>query len=130
MGLDNGIIVNKTGVEAVDVKLGKLASYIFPNGDYEFAYWRKCWNVRYIIFEVLQRGEDNGVVPDVTRDEVVKIIQCLKRINRYNFYDGPGCVWNWHEFKLIKRHSIARLKKLARMMKRHPEIEVYFYDSY
>lgn len=99
----------------------------------EVAYWRKCWNVRYVIFDVLRRGDENDSVIDITREELVEIINRLESdINYFDFLEGGSysCIWDWNTLRSIQKRNIKNLKKLARMMKRHPEIEVYFYDSY
>ena len=101
--------------------------------DLEVAYWRKCWNVRYVIFDVLRRGDDNDSVIDITREELVEIINRLESdINYFDFLEGGSysCIWDWNTLRRIQKRNIKNLKKLAKMMKRHPEIEVYFYDSY
>ena len=103
------------------------------NYDLEVAYWRKCWNVRHIIFDVLRRGDDNDSVIEITREEVLEIIKRLENDLRYfDFLEGEwgGCIWDWNTFRRIQKRNIKGLKKLAKMMKRHPEIEVIFYDSY
>lgn len=101
--------------------------------DLEVAYWRKCWNVRAIIFDVLRRGDDNDSVIDITREEVLEIIKRLQDdLHYFDFLDDDwgGCIWEWNIFRNIQKRNIKNLKKLVKMMKRHPEIEVYFYDSY
>ena len=99
--------------------------------DLEVAYWRKCWNVRHIIFDVLCRGDD--FIYNIAREELVEIIRRLEDdLHYFDFLEGEwgSCIWDWNTFRRIQKRNIKNLKKLARMMKRHPEIEVYFYDSY
>jgi hypothetical protein len=99
----------------------------------EVAYWRKCWNVRAIIFDVLGRGDDNNSVIDITREELVEIIHRLEDgLHYFDFLEEEwgGCIWEWNTFRRIQKWNLKRLKKLAHMMKRHLEIEVIFYDSY
>ena len=99
----------------------------------EVAYWRKCWNVRAIIFDVLRRGDDNDSVIDITREELVEIIHRLEDdLHYFDFLEGEwgSCIWEWNTFRRIQKRNMKNLKKLAGMMKRHPEIEVIFYDSY
>lgn len=133
MGLDNGIEVRRKDnlpncVLCFDEEWTRKNNY-----DLEVAYWRKCWNVRYVIFDVLRRGDDNDSVIDITREELVEIIKRLESdINYFDFLEGGSysCIWDWNTLRRIQKRNIKNLKKLARMMKRHPEIEVYFYDSY
>ena len=133
MGLDNGIEIRRKGnlpncALCFDEDWRKKHGY-----DLEVAYWRKCWNVRYVIFDVLRRGDDNDSVIDITREEVLEIIRRLEDDFHYSDFldnDYGGCIWEWNTFRNIQKRNIKNLKKLAKMMKRHPEIEVYFYDSY
>lgn len=125
MGLDNGIEIRRKEnlpncALCFDEEWRKQHGY-----DLEVAYWRKCWNVRAIIFDVLGRGEDNNSVIQVTREEIIEIIKRLQNDLRY--YD---CIWDWNMLRRIQKRNIKNLKKLEDMMRRHPEIEVYFYDSY
>ncbi len=133
MGLDNGIeIKRKDNLPNCvlcfdDDEWRKQRGY-----DLEVAYWRKCWNVRAIIFSVIDDREDDCVY-DITREQLVEIIHRLEDDLHYcNFLMGEwgGCIWEWNEFRGIQKRNLKNLKKLAGMMKRHPEIEVIFYDSY
>jgi hypothetical protein len=133
MGLDNGIeIKRKDNLPNCvlcfdDDEWRKQRGY-----DLEVAYWRKCWNVRGIIFSVIDDREDDCVY-NVTREELVEIIHRLENdLHYFDFLEGEwgSCIWEWNDFRRIQKWNIKNLKKLARMMKRHPEIEVIFYDSY
>lgn len=100
--------------------------------DLGVAYWRKCWNVRAIIFDVISNGEDDCGTYDITREELVEIIHHLENdLHYFDFLEGEwDSIWDWNTFRRIQKRNIKNLKKLAGMMKRHPEIEVIFYDSY
>ena len=133
MGLDNGIEIRRKDnlpicVLCFDEEWTKKNNY-----DLEVAYWRKCWNVRNIIFDVLRRGDDNDSVINVTREELIEIIHRLEDDLHYSDFlegDWGSCIWEWNTFRRIQKRNMKNLKKLAKMMKRHPEIEVIFYDSY
>ena len=134
MGLDNGIEVRRKDnlpncVLCFDDDEWRRR-HVY---DLEVAYWRKCWNVRNIIFDVLRRGDDNDSVIDITREELLEIIKRLEDdLHYFDFLEGEwgGCIWEWNDFRRFQKWNLKNLKKLARMMKRHPEIEVIFYDSY
>ena len=133
MGLDNGIQIRRKDnlpncALCFDSEWREKYSY-----DLEVAYWRKCWNVRRVIFDVLRDGDDDECIIDITREEVLEIIKRLE--NDFHYFDfladeWSDCIWMWNAFRKIQKRNIKNLKKLAKMMKRHPEIEVYFYDSY
>ena len=135
MGLDNGIQFKILDRE----KFGDIPKWFKReswedqhNFDYEVLYWRKCWNVRHIILDVLGEGSDDGYEFDITREELVEIIHRLEDdLHYFDFLEGEwgSCIWEWNEFRYIRKRNIKNLKKLAKMMKRYPEIEVIFYES-
>ena len=134
MGLDNGIEVRRKDNLPNCVLCFDNDEWRKQRGyDLEVAYWRKCWNVRHIILDVLGDGSDDGYEFDITREELVEIIHRLENdLHYFAFLDGGwgSCIWEWNEFRGIHKWNLKNLKKLVGMMKRHPEIEVIFYDSY
>ena len=134
MGLDNGIEIKRKDNLPNCVLCFDDDEWRKQHGyDLEVAYWRKCWNVRRIIFDVLRRGDDNDSVIDITREELVEIIHRLEDdLHYFDFLEERwgSCIWTWNEFRSIQKRNIKNLKKLVRMMKRYPEIKVIFYDSY
>ena len=133
MGLDNGIIARKSSNEKVNAKLLALNTYTYSEGDHEIAYWRKCWNVRGAIAEVIGGIYDNGETP-LMYEDIIAVIKRLKQFNKKNWSGScwdEGSIWDWDEIKKSHRGCIKRLEKLACLIKKHPgEIDVYFYDSY
>jgi len=132
MGLDNGIEIKRRA------DLPTLAFAYFDeeyrakhNYDLEVAYWRKCWNVRRIIIDVLDVREDNDSYTTMTIDDVDAVITALCKINKKNWLDCGSTIWDWKEFKGIQRRNIRNLRRLRHMMRKKPEVfEVYFYDSW
>lgn len=112
MGLDNGIIIkNKDGSEE------------------EICYWRKCWNVRAEIFDIIGHECEVYEYP-LSLDNVVDVYYRLKTFNRRNWTENEHSIWSWNEAKRGIKEDIHQLKKLIKRMKKEPDIEVYFYDSY
>lgn len=101
------------------------------NYDLEVAYWRKCWNVRSIIMDILKVKDDNDSYTIMTIDDVDAVITALRKINKKNWLDRGSTIWEWKEFKGMQRDNIRNLRRLRRMMRKKPEVfEVYFYDSW
>lgn len=131
MGLDNGICV-KRNEKAMNIydKLKRFEKdwdkkYEF---DFEVAYWRKCWNVRALIFDCMGGGEDNGCTP-IKHEDIPKIITALKSLNADNWNEDGGSIWEWEEQKPWIKQYIKNLKYLYRLMDKY-DLDVYFYDSY
>lgn len=134
MGLDNGICVKNTEKSrALHEKLNKFSDsdYTERGSDYDFAYWRKCWNVREDILQLVREYDDEFSYTLAVED-VEKIIGILSNYNFQNWKCGGflGSIWTWRDHKKINSRHIRQLKYLVRLMKRYPELEVYFYDSY
>lgn len=130
MGLDNGIMIKRATVTpkaaaAFDEEWRDSNGY-----DLEVAYWRKCWNVRTIILMTLNIWSDNDYECSMTIDDIVKVINALKKINKKNYVDCGSCIWDWSEFKSIQRRNLRNLRRLVRIMRRDKGLHVYFYDSY
>ena len=128
MGLDNGIIVKKTELTKRLFKVKKNCLYEYT-GDFEIAYWRKCWNVRTDIFTVTRGWNNDQSYTSLDRDDIYNIIKLLKSYNKKT-WDSNNSIWTWEEHKTANKRHIKYLKFLYKIMKKYPEIEVYFYDSY
>lgn len=113
MGLDNGIIVkNKNDTKE------------------EICYWRRCWNIRNKIFEIIEKHSDEEYKYSLSLDNVVDIYYMLKNLNKKNWFDDGSSIWDWEDIKKSIKGNIKALNKLIKRMKKEPELEVIFYDSY
>lgn len=128
MGLDNGIIVKKTELTKRLFKVKKNCFYEYID-DFEIAYWRKCWNVRTDIFDITRGWNNDQSYTALDRDDLYNIIKLLKSYNKKT-WDSGDSIWTWKEHKRCNRRHIRYLRRLARLMKKYPDLEVYFYDSY
>lgn len=132
MGLDNGIQIkrNETSMKIYN-KLKRFESSFDKEHDFDFevCYWRKCWNVRHLIFDCLSSDEDENYEYKIERDDISKIISILKSLNENNWRDDGGSIWDWSDQKHHIKHHIKNLKYLHRLMGKY-DLDVYFYDSY
>lgn len=134
MGLDNGIIIKRNEYSNKIKALKRFVDSYDKEEKYDFdvCYWRKCWNVRHDILNILDSGEDEEYYFILSIKNVKQIIKILKSYNEKTWeYGGwSGSIWLWSEHKKVNRKHIKNLKRLIRLMKKYPELEVYFYDSY
>lgn len=131
MGLDNSIEVKRT---AFSTNLKELQPYALSwdkkkEFDFEFAYWRKCWNVRAAILNCLEDPVDNYNEP-LSVSDIDRIIEALKGFNKNNWEDMGSSIWTWQEQKPRLKEAIKNLKRLEELMIKYPELEVVFVDSY
>lgn len=131
MGLDNGIMIERSNALPECVLRSFDKDWRMRDGfDLEVAYWRKCWGVRSIIYNVLGQSDENDSEIGISRNDVLAVIRALKTLNKNNWNEEGSEYWSWDEYKDTHRWSLRRLKKLARIMYWYPNISVYFYDSY
>lgn len=127
MGLDNGIRIIST---KEDIVPERLRDSVDP---FEIAYWRKCHGIRSEILHFLSIGRD--VLGETTftldREDIGNIIELMKLyLNKRYWNDHADSIWDFNTFRPTQAKNIKRLKWLYRYMDKHPDIEVYFYDSY
>lgn len=136
MGLDNGICIKRNAysesikplVKAFEKDWAKEYGYSF-----EVCYWRKCWNIRGAIIDILEMDIDNDVEVGLSEFNIEDIITFLKSLNEDNWGDYGYSIWEFKgedKFYKIIKQQIKNLKKLLKLMRKYPDLQVYFYDSY
>lgn len=130
MGLDNGIVIRRNTAPECASKIFHEEEWEKKYNHIDVAYWRKCWNVRNRVFDLLEIEDFNDSETTMTADDVKRVIAELRKLNSANYCDRGDCIWDWGDFKRISRRNIRALKQLARLMKKYPNMEVYFYDSW
>lgn len=126
MGLDNGFIVKKT--EDMPWRVKMLCQHEYSD-NIEVAYWRKCHQVRAIVLNIL--GDENDeYVYDVSREQLLDIISELTKNIKRKWYEYDSPFWEWKDYKINHKKNVRNLRRLAKLMKKYPDIVVEFYDSY
>ena len=145
MGLDNGIVLKIKDKE----KFGsdRLPSWM-PRADWEdegnypweILYWRKCWNIRDVIFQHLKDNHiktseecefDMPMSLEVFWNLCVKLEKCYteKWWNEHN-----DSIWSWEEVDDSGNYK-EQLMRACRLVgwletKDPSSYEICFYDSY
>ena len=128
MGLDNAIYLRKKDLpKQFNCFATKGRVY---DSDIEIAYWRKCWQVRRLIYQAINMPAENDSVVELSREDVLAIIKALTKNIKQKWYEYDPPYWEWKEYKYNHRENIRRLRRLARLMKKYPNVIVEFYDSY
>lgn len=104
---------------------------IETNGDVELAYWRKCWGIRNEILWTLGVDCQGGGDYIVSREKLKEIIEVLKKFTNKEYWeDNADSIWEYDEFKDNQKQNIKQLRWIYRYMKWHPDVRLFFYDSY
>ena len=103
--------------------------------EYEFAYFRKCWNIRTKFFEYFPPDKPNNSHTYLTIGDLITVIEkVLKYFLDEENWDRGESIWDWH----IQVAPIAKAIKDLRFFLidveaegiKNKDIEIYFYDSY
>lgn len=135
MGLDNSIQIKRnTSTNSIpELKQFELAYDNKHQFDFEICYWRKCYNIRNMIMDVIESARDNDNSDILTTTDIEKIIHGLQSFNSANWQENGGSIWDWDDEEYPYSEKIQRdienLKNLQTLMKKY-DLEVYFYDSY
>ena len=135
MGLDNGIQIKRnTSTNSIpELKQFELSYDNKHQFDFEICYWRKCYNIRNMIMDVIESARDNDNSDILTTTDIEKIIHGLQSFNSANWQENGGSIWDWDDEEYPYSEKIQRdienLKNLQTLMEKY-DLEVYFYDSY
>ena len=142
MGLDNGI----TLITRQKINENNIPPYIHLEKDewddehksngyhYDICYWRKCWNIRNIVFDL---DDINGIDCGTFELEIKHIIELREKFIEYLFdiqkwqddYEDGRTIWDADDMIPHLAQDIVTLKWLAEYMIKH-RVKVEFYDSY
>lgn len=128
IGLDNGIIIIG--------KYNELAKIFGPDPlnannkeNYEICYWRKCWGIRDAIIKEL-KVNGNGEFK-LSKDNILAIINILVYFFDEKIWNNEAdSIWSFEEIRECLLKQISNLYNLLAYWNSHPNLEVYFYDSY
>ena len=86
MGLDNGICIKRNEYSNKIKILSKYEESYDTRKIYDFdiCYWRKCWNVRRDIFQVINAEEDSMYHFNLDIYDIKEILKVLKSYNEKN----------------------------------------------
>ena len=140
MGLDNGIhLITKHQLDLNDWEI--KPDYVAISFDefstkehndgyyYDVCYWRKCWDLRNIIIDILGCSSEGGVYeidkPSQLEEIQYAIFKCLKNPEDWRQY-----CWSIDEIAGNFGQSIIDLAWLIDYLKKDKTAKVTFYDSY
>lgn len=139
MGLDNGIILKINNKE----KFGVLPPFAANFDSYEedtidLLYWRKCWNIRNVIFNVLEKaGVDT--VSDCSKDMPMTLDTFIDLLYKLNdcytnewWTENSDSIWDFDEINGNYHYHLLNAMRMAQWLEdKDPDsYEISFYDSY
>ena len=116
-------------VDNVPWVMKKLTPDKYTNS-YSLCYWRKCWNIRRMVFSVVTPDAENDTQTPLGVDEMLEIATRLDKLNAKNWTDEGTSIWTWDEQRQNIKKCAKMLRRAAKLKKRFPHTEIYFYDSW
>ena len=129
IGLDNGIVLNKpTSVIPFYVKVD---DWVPSQNSVEICYWRKCWGIRNKILCLFPEAEPNDSCINLTPEHIRAIRKIIRFfMNRKKWEEDGMSIWTYSEIRpRLFKHWFALLW-LEHYLKKNPDAEAYFYDSW
>lgn len=108
--------------------------------EYNVAYWRKCYNVRDILYKAMSHtehelvaGDPNNGVFKVPFEALSIVIAEYKKILNKEEWDKGDSIWEWDDYYEVAYDQYSKLIWLHGFLTSQPdnsEIEIYFVDSW
>ena len=110
MGLDNGLVIRKR-----NQKVSK-----------EIAYWRKCWNIRGDILDIIDSTEEKYCY-EISPSQLLQIVKILSKYNEKNW---DYSIWSWDDIKHSIKKQILTIPFWIIFLLLNKDYYCEFYDSY
>lgn len=155
MGLDNGINIyiknDKKYQQLKNLYNLNSYSYLIDKNGFEVLYWRKCWNVRNLVGEILAERSDTTYAGDPSMLDAELSLDCFEAILnrlREELYSVEGwreynnSIWDWVDIDEDgESHGVAdnywyhltkayQVLEFLRFNCTPDEYVIEFYDSY
>lgn len=133
MGLDNGFIVEGVSRANLPQEIKyPFDEFIDAKGTVEIAYFRKYWGFRNTYLTLLGQRTSEKYRYYLDQEDLKLAIDLLKTYleDEDGLFDANNGYWEADVTKKHIKQMRKNLKKFYKWWKEHPNIKVYFYDSY
>lgn len=130
MGLDNGIYIKGYKKKPFYVK----DDFYDQSNQIDLAYWRKYWGLRNDIINIIYEnyyGNDSEVL--LSENQIKKIRNLIMEItfSKKKYLESCGGYWDYNIYSVLQGiRQMINLTWAARQVRKNPEVEVFWYDSY
>ena len=130
MGLDNGIYIKGYKKKPFYVK----DDLYEQSNQIDLAYWRKHWGLRNDIINIIYEnyyGNDSEVLLSENQIKKIRILIMKITFSKKRYLESCGGYWNYNIYSVLRGiRQMINLTWAARQVRKNPEVEVFWYDSY
>ena len=130
MGLDNGIYIKGYRKKPFYVK----DDLYDQSNQIDLAYWRKYWGLRNDIINIIYDNyysNDSEVL--LSENQIKKIRNLIMEItfSKKRYLESCSGYWDYNIYSVLRGiRQMINLTWAARQVRKNPEVEVFWYDSY
>ena len=130
MGLDNGIYIKGYKKKPFYVK----DDLYEQSNQIDLAYWRKHWGLRNDIINIIYEnyyGNDSEVLLSEKQIKKIRILIMEITFSKKRYLESCGGYWNYNIYSVLCGiRQMINLTWAVRQVRKNPEVEVFWYDSY
>ena len=130
MGLDNGIYIKGYKKKPFYVK----DDFYDQSNQIDLAYWRKYWGLRNDIINIIYEnyyGNDSEVLLSENQIKKIRILIMEITFSKKRYLESCSGYWDYNIYSVLRGiRQMINLTWAARQVRKNPEVEVIWYDSY
>ena len=129
MGLDNGIYIKGYRKKPFYVK----DDLYDQSNQIDLAYWRKYWGLRNDIINIIYENYGNDSEVLLSENQIKKIRNLIMEItfSKKRYLESCSGYWDYNIYSVLRGiRQMINLTWAARQVKKDPQVEVFWYDSY
>ena len=130
MGLDNGIYIKGYRRKPFYVK----DDVYEQSNQIDLAHWRRHWGLRNDIINIIYEnyyGNDSEVLLSENQIKKIRILIMEITFSKKKYLESCGYYWNYNIYTVLRGiRQMINLTWAARQVRKNPEVEVFWYDSY
>ena len=130
MGLDNGIYIKGYRKKPFYVK----DDLYDQSNQIDLAYWRKYWGLRNDIINIIYEnyyGNDSEVLLSENQIKKIRILIMEITFSKKRYLESCNGYWDYNIYSVLRGiRQMINLTWAARQVRKNPEVEVFWYDSY
>ena len=130
MGLDNGIYIKGYRKKPFYVK----DDLYDQSNQIDLAYWRKYWGLRNDIINIIYEnyyGNDSEVLLSENQIKKIRILIMEITFSKKRYLESCSGYWDYNIYSVLRGiRQMINLTWAARQVRKNPEVEVFWYDSY